>query len=299
MLEVNILKIKLELHISLLILLIIIAFTGGGIFAVSSILFSFLHELVHGKIARKLGYHPEKISMGMFGGVLQIREDFIKPRDELMIHLSGPLFNLAIASVLYCILNSPKIEELAYAEVILTPVLIANLVLGIFNLMPFYPLDGGKIVKLYLAFFFGYGKAEKLSRFFSLIFSLSLFFLGLYLVQYNVLNIIICALAVNLYIARRQEYSFIFYKVSKNIEEGKIVDRSKIVVCKENIRAMKVVESYKPQERRIFTIVNDRGTYKGQLSEEELLAGIYDCGIYADFNKLLTSKKKRNGEYHS
>lgn len=299
MIELNIFKTKLELHFSFFLLVLMISFTGGSLFAGAAILFSFLHELVHGKVAKILGYTPEKISMGLFGGIIHIREEFIKPKDELVIHLSGPLFNLAVASILFGFASSTKFTNMDIAENWITSILWANLVLGLFNLMPFYPLDGGKIVRLYLAFFCGYGKAEKISRIFSLLFSLFLFLLGIYLVQYNVLNLMICALAINLYIARKQEYSFIFYKVSKNIEAGRIPDKSKIVVCKENLRAMKVVEAYKPLERRLFTIVNDKGSYKGQLSEEELLAGIFDCGVYADFSKLLDSKKKRNGEHHS
>ncbi|WP_156900451.1 site-2 protease family protein [Anaerovorax odorimutans] len=264
-----------------------------------SIIFSFLHELVHGKAAKCLGYTPEKISMGLFGGILHVREEFIKPKHEIIIHLCGPLFNIAVATLFYIITNYYIFMRIDFIRNLFVSILIANLILGIFNLMPFYPLDGGKIIKLYFAFFLGYGRAEKISRSFSLLFVFLLFILGIYLLQYNLFNIIICALAINLYIARRQENSFIFYKVSKDIESGIISNKSKIVVCKENFPAMKVIETYKPLERRLFTIVNDKGSYKGQLSEEELLQGIYDCGVYADFNKLLKSKKKRNGENHS
>ncbi|MDD2190145.1 MAG: hypothetical protein PHS11_04605 [Eubacteriales bacterium] len=230
-----------------------------------------------------MGYSPEKISYGLFGGVLHLREGFVRPLDELLIHLSGPLFNILAAYILYGF-------YLYYYVSWLEPVIIANAVLAIYNLMPFYPLDGGKITDLYLAIFLGYGKSQKISRFFSLLFSIFLFLLGIYLVQYNVLNLFISALAINLYAARKQDNGFIFYKITRNIEEGKN-GTPQIVVCKEDMRALKVIEQYKPMQNRIFTIVSDKGKYKGQLSETELLDGIYYCGIYADFTKLLNYKR--------
>lgn len=299
MIRFRALNMDLEIHYSYFILVCILAFYGNVGFVISSALFSFLHELIHGKVAKKLGYTPEKISLGLFGGVIHLREGFLNPRDEILIHLSGPLFNLTIALSIFLFIKSQFFLESGLMETYVFPILVSNLILGVFNLMPFYPLDGGKIVQLYLAFFFGYGIAEKISQILSILFTVFLFFLGIYLVQYSVLNSIICALALNLYMAKRQEKTFIFYKVSKNMEqtqnpvEKKKNIRSKLVVYREGQRAMKVIESYKPWDNNIFTIVNDRGGYKGQLTEEELLAGIYDCGIYADFGKLLECKKRK------
>ena len=281
----NICHTKVEVHYSLFLLLFVIAFSGNYIFAAASMLFSFLHEFAHKRTAVLLGYDPEKISYGLFGGVLHLRDGFIQPLDELLIHLSGPLFNIFTAFLLYCF-------YLHYSFSWLEPVIIANAVLALFNLMPFYPLDGGKITDLYLAIFLGYGRSQKISRFFSLVFAVFLFLLGIYLVQYNVLNLFLSALAVNLYIARKQDNSFIFYKITRNIEEGK-TGTPQIVVCKENTRAVKVLERYKPMQNRMFTIVNDRGKYRGQLTETELLDGIYHCGIYADFEKLLNYKRMK------
>ena len=280
----NILGIKIELHYSSFLLLCLVVLSGNIVFAAASAIFSIFHELAHERVARLLGYTPEKISSGLFGGILHIREGFIKPLDELIIHLSGPFFNLVIAAILY---GGYSYLPLSYIE----PIILANIVLGIFNLMPFYPLDGGKIVGLYLAIFLGYGRSQKISRVFSLIFSFSLFLLGIYLVQYNILNLLISALAINLYVAGKQDNSFILYKVTRNIEESDKTNKSKIVVCRGDVKAIRILEKYKPLENRVFTIVNDKGSYKGQLSEEELLSGIYHCGIYTDFNKLLDLKK--------
>ena len=288
MLQFQIFNTRVELHISLFALFLIVILSGNSVFAAATAVFSLLHEFAHKFTASKLGYTPEKISFGLFGGVLHIREGFVKPRHELLIHLSGPFFNILTALLLYgCYLY--------FFLPWLVPVILANAVLALYNLMPFYPLDGGKITDLYLAVFLGYGRSQKISRFFSLLFTVFLFLLGIYLVQYNVLNLFLCALAVNLYFARRQDNGFIFYKVARNMEEGEKPGNPKMLVCREDTRAVKIIERYKPMDNRLFTVVSGEGKYRGQLSEKELLNGIYYCGIYADFRRLLEFQAGRAG----
>jgi stage IV sporulation protein FB len=288
MFSFNIFHTKVEVHYSFFLLLLIVVFSGNYIFAAASVLFSFFHEFAHKRVAVILGYVPEKISYGLFGGVLHLRDGFIQPLDELLIHLSGPLFNIFTAFMLYGI-------YLNYYYPWLESVILANVILALFNLMPFYPLDGGKITDLYLAMFLGYGRSQKISRLFSLVFSVFLFLLGLYLIQYSLMNVFLCALAVNLYIARKQDNSFIFYKITRNIEEEK--DGSpQIMVCKEDTKVIKVIERYKPMQNRMITIVSDKGKYRGQLTENELLEGIYHCGIHASFKKILYYKKNKKRE---
>lgn len=288
MLQFQLFHTRIELHVSLFVLLLIVILSGNPIFAAAAAAFSLLHEFAHKLTASKLGYTPEKISFGLFGGVLHIREGFIKPNHELLIHLSGPFFNIITGIILYGF-------YLIFYLPWLVPVILANAVLALYNLMPFYPLDGGKITDLYMAVFLGYGRSQKISRFFSLLFSVFLFLFGIYLVQYNVLNLFLCALALNLYFARRQDNGFIFYKITRNMEEGEKPGNPKLLVCREGARAVKIIERYKPMDNRLFTVVSEKGKYRGQLSEKELLNGIYYCGIYADFRSLLEFKRAGQG----
>jgi stage IV sporulation protein FB len=288
MIRFNLFHTEIELHYSFFPLLLMIILSGNPVFASASAIFSLMHEYVHRAVAAKLGYTPERISFGLFGGVLHIREGFIVPRHELLIHLSGPFFNILTALFLYGIYFYFYLPWLV-------PLILANAVLALYNLMPFYPLDGGKVMDLYLAVFLGYGRSQRISRIFSLLFSVFLFLLGIYLVQYNVLNLFLSALAVNLYVARNQDNGFIFYKISRNMEEGEKAGVPKILVCREGLKASKVIERYKPLDNRIFTIVNETGKYRGQMSEKELLNAIYYCGIYADLGKLLEFKRSEQG----
>jgi stage IV sporulation protein FB len=186
--------------------MLLMLFLGNGRLAVFSAIFSCLHEYAHAWMAQRLGYSPAKISAGLFGGVLHLKEGYIKPAHGLLIHSAGPFINLCVALAGFIILSLTGWEWIY-------DIVAANLVLALFNLMPFYPLDGGKLAGIYLTHFVGYRKAYIISKIFSVIFSVLLFLLGLYLVQYNIVNLLICALAINLYMASREDSKYSFYRL--------------------------------------------------------------------------------------
>ncbi len=212
MLQIQFSGIRLNIHFTFLLLMLLMVLLGNGRLAIFSAVFSCLHECAHALMARRLGYTPIKVSAGLFGGVLHLQEGYIKPFSELLIHSAGPFFNLCVAFLSYFL---HKITGWPWVY----DVIAANLVLALFNLMPFYPLDGGKLIGIYLARFVGYSKSYTISKTFSAIFTLLLFFLGLYLVQYNVVNLLICALAVNLYMAGRSDTRYSFYRLMSIYKE--------------------------------------------------------------------------------
>lgn len=201
-------------------LFILLFLLNSGKLALISALSSLLHEGAHAYAARKLGYTPSVISAGLFGGVLHLEEGYIEPELALLIHSAGPLLNLGIAMVSYCAILITGFN-------FLYPVLIANLVLAIFNLLPLYPLDGGKLISIYLTEFFNPKISYLITKILSMLFIIILFLLGLYLVQYSLVNLIICALALNLYFAGRENYRYSYNRlrgIYANLKEEKNYD---------------------------------------------------------------------------
>jgi len=137
--------IEIELHWSLLLLLLLVLASGGiDALITISILFTFviLHELSHSYIAVKNGIDVRKITLFPIGGMATIDETSIPPDVEFKVSIAGPLFNFIV--VLLALFLQLLVSD-GVAGQILSITIQANLVLGLFNLLPAIPLDGGRV----------------------------------------------------------------------------------------------------------------------------------------------------------
>lgn len=107
-----------------------------------------LHELAHALVALRLGVPVAGITLHLFGGVSQLESEPETPRAELLIAIVGPLTSFALAGVTYGVgrmLTGPP-----WAEALAAYLGVVNLVVGIFNLVPAFPLDGGRVLRAIL-----------------------------------------------------------------------------------------------------------------------------------------------------
>lgn len=121
----------------------------GGLVAAGFFLSSMLHDLAHAIVARRRGLDVKAIAISFFGGSTPLDPTAPDARDDLVIAISGPLTSLGVAAVLLAAtfaLVSPTGSIGAPAGVLAVLVFL-NLVLGLVNLIPAYPLDGGRIVR--------------------------------------------------------------------------------------------------------------------------------------------------------
>jgi Zn-dependent protease/CBS domain-containing protein len=106
-----------------------------------------VHELSHSVVARRLGIPVEGITLFLFGGVTKTRMEARQPRDEFLVAVVGPLTSLVIAGLMWAVVNlagGVLSEPISFALGYLGWV---NLALGVFNLLPGYPLDGGRVLR--------------------------------------------------------------------------------------------------------------------------------------------------------
>jgi Zn-dependent protease len=117
--------------------------------AIAAILLSasvVLHELAHSLVARSRGIEVEGINLFILGGVSNLDADSQRARDEFVIAVVGPVTSLLISVILWGIASimsggsSPINAVVWYLGIV-------NLVLGIFNLLPVFPLDGGRVLR--------------------------------------------------------------------------------------------------------------------------------------------------------
>ncbi|AXI44191.1 site-2 protease family protein [Sulfitobacter sp. SK011] len=110
-----------------------------------------LHELAHSVVARRLGLPVKSITLFLFGGVAELEAEPSSARVEFWVALAGPVMSLCLAGGFWTLTNVALFfgSEPALREVISYLALI-NLVLALFNMVPAFPLDGGRMLRAYL-----------------------------------------------------------------------------------------------------------------------------------------------------
>lgn len=108
-----------------------------------------LHELGHALVARRYGVATRRIILSPIGGIAQLEGMPRRPRQELAVALAGPAVNFVVAAGLW--LLAPLVAGAPIAASLLGSVLLANLGLGLFNLVPAFPMDGGRALRAVLA----------------------------------------------------------------------------------------------------------------------------------------------------
>lgn len=171
--------IPIRLHISFFLIVAWMAWQGwdeGGwrasVWAAALILALFacvvLHELGHSLVAMAFGAKVRSVTLYPIGGVAGLDRVPRRPSRELLMALAGPAVNAVIALSLTLLRGSfPSwSEEATFPSSLgqLRDALIhANVVLGVFNLLPAFPMDGGRVLRSVVALFFPYSRATSLA----------------------------------------------------------------------------------------------------------------------------------------
>ena len=103
------------------------------------------HELAHGAVAQRLGVPVVSITLFVFGGIAQIAREPKRPRDELLIAVAGPLASAVIGLVCLAAARSGLLPPIATVPI--AWVARINIGVAIFNCLPGFPLDGGRIAR--------------------------------------------------------------------------------------------------------------------------------------------------------
>jgi Zn-dependent protease len=106
-----------------------------------------LHELGHAVVARRYGVEVEEIDLWLLGGVARMSGEARRPQDELRFALAGPAVTLVIALAFGAILVALPADGLAALRAMVEYQVTINAVILVFNLLPAFPLDGGRVAR--------------------------------------------------------------------------------------------------------------------------------------------------------
>ena len=180
--------IRVRVHISFLLILALGAYQWGPAFGLLGAIFGValmialfacvtLHELGHSLVAQRFGIPVREIILLPLGGIALLSRNATKPKEELLIAAAGPAVNVVIAAVLLALgagvlgvirLDMRQLQEASNQPGLttaLTWLFGANVGLVLFNLIPAFPLDGGRIFRAILWSALGVRRADQVASF--------------------------------------------------------------------------------------------------------------------------------------
>lgn len=105
-----------------------------------------LHELSHSLVGRMFGVQVETITLFIFGGAAEMTEEPVEPRAEMIMAAAGPAMSLVLAA-LFELASQATTDVSGPLSMVLGYLALLNLVLAIFNLIPAFPMDGGRVLR--------------------------------------------------------------------------------------------------------------------------------------------------------
>lgn len=258
-----------------IIFLLFLGFKGQIIMAFLIVLF---HEFVHYLTALILGFSGFDMEILPIGARLSLKElDEATPKEDIIISLSAPILNLVIAVVFYYLYkyNSLRFTYTLY---------MGNLTVGLFNLIPAFPLDGGRVLRSILCFKAIYKKANELTIKFSMILGIVMLVLYMLLTFFHMNNISIGVIALFILYSSKKEKERIVYiimgdiikKRFKFLKSGYIENKNLSIHFKcDLITALSIVDKNK---YNVFTVLDDEMKVMDIIYEEELIEALKNHG---------------------
>lgn len=231
-------KLKISVHPTFIIFAGILAFFNKGLLLLIYLIVLIVHEMAHAIVAKKLGYLLKDIKIIPFGICLNISSLDLKPDDEIKIAIAGPLINLILSIILVSLWwFVPSLYN--YTNIFC----YANLITCVFNLIPAFPLDGGRIVLALLKKHMNGKKAILVCKLINICVCISLlilFFVSCFFqINFTYLLVIFCVASGIFENNKKRNYSIINFSLRKkfgNVIKIKTlcinVDEKMFKVCK-------------------------------------------------------------------
>lgn len=196
----NLFGVPVRLHFTFILLVIFLVVTDLGshqssasyaVFLVGLFASVLLHEMGHAFVGRRLGVRTTEIVMFPIGGLSRM-ERMLRPTEELLIAIAGPVVNLAISFGIFAYMYAQHMAVSVQLSELLQPtdanavarLAYGNLVLAGFNLLPAFPMDGGRILRALLSYIRPEDEATRLAAWLGRMLAISIALYGLLAPQF-------------------------------------------------------------------------------------------------------------------
>ena len=261
-------KIKFTIHPTFIVFAVTLIFFKKGILLLTYLVVLIIHELTHAFVAKKLGYTIKNIKLSPFGICLNLNSKEIRPKDEIKIALAGPAINLAICLFLVCLWWFVP-SSFNHTNIFC----YANLITCLFNLIPAFPLDGGRVLLAIFKNIMPLKKAIKFCKIVNIIVSIILFsffvFTCFFSPNFTYLLVMFCVLSGVFENNSNLVYSIINFSLQKKV--GKILKVKTLYVnsSEKIFKICKYIDSFSYLQIFLFNEQTKKVTAK--LLESDLL----------------------------
>ncbi|RDV05700.1 site-2 protease family protein [Undibacter mobilis] len=257
---------------------------GGGTAAWDSVIFMLLlfgcvllHEFGHIFTARAFGVSTPFVTLLPIGGVAQLERIPEEPSQEFLIAIAGPLVNVAIAALLILFGGAELTQNAAAAidnsQISMVDRLAAvNLFLALFNLIPAFPMDGGRILRAALAAKLGYVRATEIAAAIGQFVAFALGFIGL------MVNPILIFIAIFVYLAASGEAHMVALRaVSRGVPVSHAM-MTQFAALAPEAHVDEAVQTLLATSQGEFPVVDAGGKPVGLLARGDIIKAIKTLG---------------------
>ena len=277
----------IRIHVTFLLFLVWIAashYARGGrdaaiegtVFVLLLFLCVLLHEFGHVFAARRYGVQTPDITLLPIGGVARLERIPEEPSQELIIALAGPAVNVVIAAVLFVALGgflpADSVEVQNPGTSMLARLAMVNLFLVLFNLIPAFPMDGGRVLRAILAARFGYQRGTQIAATVGQVLAFGLGLLGL------MGNPLLIFIAIFVYLGAAGEAHAV---QMRQVSRGMLASDAMITRF-ESLRPGSTVEDAVQclihTTQHDFPVVDGAGQLRGVLTRDDMIRALRDRG---------------------
>lgn len=270
-------KTKLYL-LECLILILLLSFSKNALVGYVWVL---LHEVVHILVSKFYNIKINKLNLHVTGANISSNNiDYLKDNQKIILYLSGPLFNL-ICSIIFFVIG--RYYNFNWIKICIT----INFALGIFNLLPSYPLDGGRILEIIINKKIIYKKAREVVVKVSFVIAailMNLFILTIYIHKANISLLISSVLITYSTILEKRSTMYlmmgeIFRKKERLVQKQYIENKSFSMYYKSDL--LEVIKVFDKNKYNIIYAVDDNFKVIDKIYEEEIIEGLK---VYGSIN---------------
>jgi stage IV sporulation protein FB len=236
------------------------------------------HEYGHVLTARAFGIGTRDITLLPIGGVASIERMPEKPGQELLIALAGPAVNVVIVAALVMLLDVRLEPERLAAAVedqkldLLTRLALVNMMLVIFNMIPAFPMDGGRVLRALLSYRLDRARATRIAAYIGQMAAFGLGFLGLFG------NPMLIFIALFVFLAASHEaYAVELGEATKGVTSRRATITSFATLDTQSTVGQ-AVETLLATTQREFPVTDGGGRLRGVLTRDGMIRALADKG---------------------